>query len=57
MKKVIKIWDIILVAILGIFASGCNIIEPPPAEYGPEPEYGIPYSVQVPNDLHETQDQ
>ena len=43
MKKLIKLWDLLLVALLGLMGTGCNIIEPPPAEYGPEPEYGPPY--------------
>lgn len=47
MKKIIKLWDVLLVALLGVIASGCNINEPPPAEYGPEPEYGVFYSTQI----------
>ena len=43
MKKIIKFWDILLVALLGILGTGCKVEEPPPAEYGPEPEYGPPY--------------
>ena len=41
MKKMIKIWDIILVSLLGLLALGCRrtILEPPPAEYGPPPDY------------------
>ena len=41
MKKIIKVWDILLMALLGLFAFGCgrSFIEPPPAEYGPPPEY------------------
>jgi len=45
MKKLMKIWDYALIALLGLFATGCNINEPPAAEYGPEPEYGPSYSI------------
>jgi len=52
MKKIIKFWDILLVALLGILGTGCKIDEPPPAEYGPEPEYGPPYySVDITNHI------
>lgn len=40
----IKFWDIILVAIMGIFASGC--IHDPVPEYGVEPMYGVITSKQ-----------
>jgi len=42
MKKIIKIWDIILITLLGLFALACRrtLPEPPPAEYGPPPDYG-----------------
>lgn len=53
MKKIIKFWDIVLIAILGLFATACNITDPPPAEYGAQPEYGVPSSVHV--DLESTQ--
>jgi hypothetical protein len=61
MKKLIKLWDLLLVALLGMMGTGCNIIEPPPAEYGPEPEYGpIYYSIgtvdNVTEDTNEIED-
>jgi len=43
MKKILKFWDLLLVALLGLMGTSCKIEEPPPAEYGPEPEYGPPY--------------
>jgi hypothetical protein len=52
MKKVIKAWDMVLVAMLGLIGSAC-VLEPPPAEYGPQPEYGVPYSVQTSDDIHD----
>lgn len=55
MKKVIKFWDMVLVAMLGLIGSSC-VLEPPPAEYGPQPEYGVPYSVQTSDDLQEIND-
>ena len=53
MKEIIKIWDILLVALLGILGTSCNINEPPPAEYGPEPEYGVFYSTDINIDVEE----
>lgn len=41
MKKLYKLWDLLLLSALGVLGSGC-ILDPPPAEYGPEPLYGIP---------------
>lgn len=42
MKKLSNIWDLILIAIMGMFGTGC-ILDPPPApEYGVEPLYGVP---------------
>ena len=45
MKKFIKIWDIILIAVMGLIGSGC-ILDPPAPEYGVEPMYGVPAAVQ-----------
>lgn len=47
MKKLIKLWDVVLIALLGVFGTGCNLLDPPPAEYGVEPMYGVPYSIQI----------
>jgi hypothetical protein len=38
-KKLYKFWDLLLLSALGLLGSGC-ILNPPPAEYGPEPLYG-----------------
>ena len=40
MKRMLKLWDLLLVAIIGIVGSGC-ILDPIP-EYGVEPLYGVP---------------
>lgn len=45
MKKLIKIWDVVLIAIMGILGTGC-ILDPPAPEYGAEPMYGVPAAVQ-----------
>jgi hypothetical protein len=45
MKKIIKIWDLILVAVMGIVGSGC-ILDPPAPEYGVEPLYGVQSTIQ-----------
>jgi len=43
MKKIIKIWDIFLIALLGLFAHSCgrHLLKLPPAEYGPPPDYNF----------------
>jgi hypothetical protein len=52
MKILAKFWDIILIAIMGIFGTGC-ILDPPAPEYGVEPMYGVPAAVrQTDEDLH-----
>ncbi|MEA3392091.1 MAG: hypothetical protein U9Q91_03840 [Candidatus Marinimicrobia bacterium] len=45
MKKLIKIWDVVLIAIMGILGTGC-ILDPPAPEYGVVPMYGVPAAVQ-----------
>jgi hypothetical protein len=45
MKKIIKIWDLILIAVMGIVGSGC-ILDPPAPEYGVEPLYGVQSIIQ-----------
>lgn len=45
MKKIMKIWDLILIAVMGIVGSGC-ILDPPAPEYGIEPLYGVQSSIQ-----------
>jgi len=45
MKRVIKLWDILLVAIMGFFGTGC-LLDPPAPEYGVEPMYGVPAAFQ-----------
>ncbi|MBW6458722.1 MAG: hypothetical protein K0B52_06125 [FCB group bacterium] len=41
MKTFYKLWDLLLLSALGVLGSGC-ILDPPPAEYGPQPLYGTP---------------
>ncbi len=45
LKKMLKIWDVILIGIMGLFGTGC-ILDPPAPEYGIEPMYGVPASYQ-----------
>lgn len=45
MKKIIKMWDVVLIALMGIIGSGC-ILDPPAPEYGVEPLYGVQSTIQ-----------
>lgn len=49
MKKIMNMWNVILIAMLSVLGNGCKIDEPPPAEYGPPPDYGSskPYGVII----------
>jgi len=51
MKKIVKLWDVFLLAVIGIIGSGC-ILDPPIPEYGVEPMYGVQAEVQDSDSEH-----